>query len=124
MHSFHGDRTIGGAITVKIALKNTICIESDLKLLSMFIIHIKHYFFVLFNRSPYSEQLCSRNNACQSNCSLNINKYVINLLLRTSLCFFLNLNQTTAVIISRLSRSIIIEKKVEFCPLVSKNWLI
>ncbi len=55
---FNGDPTIGGAITVKIALKNTICIESDLKLLSMFIIHIKHYFFVLFNRSPYSEQLC------------------------------------------------------------------
>ncbi len=38
----HGDRTIGGAIIVKIALKNTICIENDLKLLSMFIIHIKH----------------------------------------------------------------------------------
>ncbi len=35
--------------------------------------------------------------------------------------FFLNLNQTTLVIISGLSRSIIIEKKVEFCPLVSFN---
>ncbi len=39
---FHGYRTIGGAITVKIALKNIICIENGLKLLSMFIIHIKH----------------------------------------------------------------------------------
>ncbi len=55
---------------------------------------------------------------CQSNRSLNINKYVKNLLLRTSLCFFLNLDQTTAVIISGLSRSIII-KKSGFCPLVS-----
>ncbi len=35
--------------------------------------------------------------------------------------FFLNLNQTTLVIISGLSRSIIIGKKVEICPLVSFN---
>ncbi len=55
---FHGDRTIGGAITVKIALKNTICIENDLTLLSMFTFHIKHYFFILYVISPYSEQLC------------------------------------------------------------------
>ncbi len=56
---FHGDRTVGGAITVKIALKKHYsCIENELTLLSMFIIHIKHYFFILFNRSPYSEQLC------------------------------------------------------------------
>ncbi len=54
---FHGDRTIGGAITVKIVLKITICIENDLALLSMFIIHIKHYSYII-NRSPYSEQLC------------------------------------------------------------------
>ncbi len=40
---FHGDQTIGGAITVKIALKNTTFgMENDLTLLSMFIIHIKH----------------------------------------------------------------------------------
>ncbi len=56
---FHGDRTIGGAITSKnSSQKHYICIENDLALLSMFIIQIKHYFFILFNRSPYSEQLC------------------------------------------------------------------
>ncbi len=43
---FHGDRTIGGAITVKSSQKHYICIENDLKLLSMFIIHIKHYFYI------------------------------------------------------------------------------
>ncbi len=37
-----------------------------------------------------------------------------NLLLRTSLCFFLNLDQTTVVIIYGRSRSIIIEKKWNF----------
>ncbi len=42
---------------------------------------------------------------------ININKYVKNLLLRTSLWFFLNLDQTTVVIIYGCSRSIIIEKK-------------
>ncbi len=35
--------------------------------------------------------------------------------------FFLNLDQTTVVIIYGCSRSIIIEKKVEICPLVSFN---
>ncbi len=40
---FQGDRTIGGAITVKnSSQKHYICIENDLTLLSMFIIHIKH----------------------------------------------------------------------------------
>ncbi len=39
---FHGDQTIGGAITVKSSQKHYICIENDLTLLSMFIIHIKH----------------------------------------------------------------------------------
>ncbi len=40
---FHGDQTIGGAITVKIALKNTKFVwKMTLTLLSMFIIHIKH----------------------------------------------------------------------------------
>ncbi len=38
--------------------------------------------------------------------------------------FFLSLDQTTAVIISGHSRSIIIEKKVKICPFVSYNWLI
>ncbi len=35
--------------------------------------------------------------------------------------FFLNFDQTTVVIIYGQSKSIIIEKKVEFCPLVSFN---
>ncbi len=38
--------------------------------------------------------------------------------------FFLNLDQTTVVIIYGRSRSIIIEKKWNFCHLVSYNWLI
>ncbi len=56
---FHGDRTIGGRCNSKnSSQKHYICIENDLTLLSMFIIHIKHYFFILFKWSPYSEQLC------------------------------------------------------------------
>ncbi len=56
---FQGDRTIGGAYnSINSSQKHYISIENDLTLLSMFIIHIKHYFFILFNRSPYSEQLC------------------------------------------------------------------
>ncbi len=35
--------------------------------------------------------------------------------------FFINLDQTTLVIIYGRSRSIIIEKNVEFCPLVCFN---
>ncbi len=39
---FHGDRTIGGANSKNSSQKHNICIENDLTLLSMFIIHIKH----------------------------------------------------------------------------------
>ncbi len=55
---FHGDQTIGGAITFKIALKTLYLYINDLTLLSMFIIHIKHEIFISYVIYPHSEQLC------------------------------------------------------------------
>ncbi len=58
-----------------------------LALLSRGVLHI-HTICISFDRSPHNEQLCLTNHCCQLNCSLIIQKYVQNLLLRTSLCYF------------------------------------
>ncbi len=45
---FHGDRIHRWRYNIQnSSQKHYICIENDLTLLSMFIIHIKHYFFIL-----------------------------------------------------------------------------
>ncbi len=86
---FHGDRTIGGAITVKEAFKNTIFqLYINVNCKKTFIFSHIHKIFTSYNRTPHSEQLCLWEYFHQSKCYLNILNYVQNLLLRTSPRFF------------------------------------
>ncbi len=86
---FHGDRTIGGAITVKEAFKNTIFqLYINVTCKKTFIFSNIHIIFTSYDRKPHSEQLCLWEYFHQSKCYLNILNYVQNLLLRTSPRFF------------------------------------
>ncbi len=86
---FHGDRTIGGAITVKEAFKNTIFqLYINVTCKKTFIFSNIHIIFTSYDRTPHSEQLCLWEYFHQSKCYLNILNYVQNLLLRTSPRFF------------------------------------
>ncbi len=86
---FHGDRTIGGAITVKEAFKNTIFqLYINVNCKKTFIFSHIHKIFTSYDRTPQSEQLCLWEYFHQSKCYLNILNYVQNLLLRTSPRFF------------------------------------
>ncbi len=86
---FHGDQTIGGAITVKEAFKNTIFqLYINVNCKKTFIFSNIHIIFTSYDRTPHSEQLCLWEYFHQSKCYLNILNYVQNLLLRTSPRFF------------------------------------
>ncbi len=86
---FHGDRTIGGAITVKEAFKNTIFkLYINVTCKKTFIFSNIHIIFTSYDRTSHSEQLCLWEYFHQSKCYLNILIYVQNLLLRTSPRFF------------------------------------
>ncbi len=85
----HGDRTIGGAITVKEAFKNTIFqLYINVNCKKTFIFSHIHMIFTSYDRTPHSEQLCLWEYFHQSKYYLNILNYVQNLLLRTSPRFF------------------------------------
>ncbi len=85
----HVDRTIGGAITVKEAFKNTIFqLLKNVNCTKTFIFSHIHMIFTSYDRTPHSEQLCLWEYFYQSKCYLNILNYVQNLLLRTSPRFF------------------------------------
>ncbi len=86
---FHGDRTIGGAITVKEAFKNTIFqLYINVNCKKTFIFSHIHIIFTSYDRTPHSEQLCLWEYFHQSKCYLNILNYVQNLFLQTSPRFF------------------------------------
>ncbi len=94
---FHGDRTIGGAITVKEAFKNTIFkLYINVNCKKMFIFSHIHMIFTSYDRTPHSEQLCLWEYFHQSKCYLNILNYVQNLLCELVLGFLPDRNQTTA----------------------------
>ncbi len=112
---FHGDRTIGGAITVKEAFKNTIFqLYINVTCKKTFIFSNIHIIFTSYDRTPHSEQLCLWEYFHQSKCYLNILNYVQNLLLRTSPRFFARSEPNHCRMFSGKWIWKIIEKKFKF----------
>ncbi len=112
---FHGDRTIGGAITVKEAFKNTIFqlyINATCK--KTFIFSSIHIIFTSYDRKPHSEQLCLWEYFHQSKCYLNISIMFKIYFCELVLGFLPDRNQTTAEMFSVKWIWIIIEKKFKF----------
>ncbi len=112
---FHGDRTIGGAITVKEAFKNTIFqLYINVNCKKTFIFSNIHIIFTSYDRTPHSEQLCLWEYFHQSKCYLNILNYVQKLLLRTSPRFFARSESNHCRNVLWQVNTIIIEKKFKF----------
>ncbi len=112
--TFHGDRTIGGVLTVKEAFKNTIFqLNINVNCTKTFIFSHIHMIFTSYDRTPHSEQLCLWEYFHQSKCYLNILNYVQDLLLRTSSRFFARSEPNYSEMFSGECLSIIIENKLQ-----------